>query len=335
MSLETGQAALDILFEASKNRIHIEVDYFGGEPLMNADVLKELIVYARKEATVKRKILKQTLTTNGALLSDEMLRFLNAYDVSLVLSLDGRKEVHDRMRPTASGKGSYDQILPRLKAAVDSRQHDNYYLRGTFTRWNLDFCDDARHLLDEGFRLISLEPVVSGPEASYALKEEDMPAICQEYEKLTHFWLERNMAGEDFLFFHFNIDLDQGPCLPKRLSGCGAGHEYLAVAPDGLLYPCHQFVGEASFRMGDVFKGILRHDIGKTFRMNHVLSKSACRACWARFYCGGGCHANAWRQNGALDQPYEIGCRLERKRLECAIFLQVKLYKLKSNKILL
>jgi uncharacterized protein len=332
MSLDTGKAALDFLFKASKNRIHIEVDYFGGEPLMNGDVLKALIAYARQKSAAQGKVAKQTLTTNGTLLSDEMLHFLNDHEVSLILSLDGRKEIHDHMRPSASGKGSYDQILPRLKAAVHTRHHDNYYLRGTFTRWNLDFCNDVRHLLEAGFRMISLEPVVASPGDAYALKEEDVPAIEREYEKLAHLWLEKNNLGEGFRFFHFNVDLNQGPCLPKRLSGCGAGREYMAVAPNGSLYPCHQFVGDEAFQIGNVFKGILHPDIGNTFRMTHVLSKSACRACWARFYCGGGCHANAWHQNGALDQPYAIGCRLERKRLECAIFLQIKLYESTSGK---
>jgi uncharacterized protein len=293
---------------------------------MNAGVLKALIIYARQEAEAKGKIVKQTLTTNGVLLSGEMIRFLNQQEVSLVLSLDGRKYIHDQMRPFVSGKGSYDQVLPRLKAAVNAGYHDHYYLRGTFTRWNLDFCNDVRHLLEEGFKMISLEPVVAGPDEVYALKAEDVPAIEQEYEKLARFWLEKHESGNGFIFFHFNVDLNQGPCLPKRLSGCGAGQEYLAVTPDGALYPCHQFAGNELFQIGDVFKGILRPDIGKTFRVNHVLNKPVCRTCWARFYCGGGCHANAWHQNGALNQPYELGCRLEQKRLECAIFLQIKLY---------
>ncbi|MDR1204028.1 MAG: thioether cross-link-forming SCIFF peptide maturase [Peptococcaceae bacterium] len=331
MSVETGKAALDFLFGASQKRVHIEVDYFGGEPLMNFDAVRQWILYAREEGAARGKLVKQTLTTNGLLLTDEILSFLNQHDVALVLSLDGRKNVHDHMRPFPSGKGSYDAVLPRLKAAAASRNYGNYYLRGTFTRYNLDFCRDAAHLLEEGFDIISIEPVVTGGGAPYALKIEDIPAIREEYEKLTRFWLEKYNAGEGFNFFHFNVDLNQGPCLPKRLSGCGAGREYMAVAPDGVLYPCHQFVGAEEFQIGNVFQGIQREDIGETFQKNHVLNKPACRGCWARFYCGGGCHANAWHQNGALSQPYEIGCLLERKRLECALFLQVMLYENKSE----
>jgi uncharacterized protein len=333
MSVETGKAALDFLFDASKKRIHIEVDYFGGEPLMNFDAVRQWILYAREEGAARGKIVKQTLTTNGLLLTDAILEFLNQQEVALVLSLDGRKSVHDRMRPFPSQEGSYDAVLPRLKAVIASRNYENYYLRGTFTRWNLDFCQDASHLLQEGFDIISIEPVVADPDASYALTPEDVPEICEEYEKLTRLWLEKYNAGQSFNFFHFNVDLDQGPCLPKRLSGCGASREYMAVAPDGALYPCHQFVGTEAFQIGNVFQGILRKDIGETFQGNHVLNKPVCRACWARFYCGGGCHANAWRQNGNLSQPYEIGCLLEKKRLECALFLQVMLYESCHNDV--
>jgi uncharacterized protein len=327
MSVETGKAALDFLFDASRNRVHVEVDYFGGEPLMNFDAVRQWILYAREEGADRGKLVKQTLTTNGVLLTGDILSFLNQHEVALVLSLDGRKSVHDRMRPFTSRKGSYDVVLPRLKAAVASRNYENYYLRGTFTRYNLDFCRDAAHFLEEGFDIISIEPAVAGENEPYALRMEDIPAICEEYEELTRFWLTKHIAGQGFNFFHFNVDLNQGPCLPKRLSGCGAGREYMAVTPDGALYPCHQFAGAEEYLIGNVFQGIQREDIGKTFQMNHVLNKTACHGCWARFYCGGGCHANAWRQNGTLSQPYEIGCLLEKKRLECALFLQVMLYK--------
>jgi uncharacterized protein len=271
-------------------------------------------------------VLKQTLTTNGVLLAGEILDFLNEEGVALVLSLDGRPEAHDRMRPTPNQKGSYELIMPNLKKAVASRDGDNYYLRGTFTRYNRDFFEDVKHMLEEGFDLLSEEPVVTSPEMPYALQDEDLPLLSEQYEHLAKFYVERYQEGKPFLFFHFNLDLDRGPCLPKRLSGCGAGHEYLAVAPEGTLYPCHQFVGNPDFAVGHVDVGIVKPEIGQTFRNTHVLTKEACRSCWARFYCSGGCHANAWNSNGDLTKPYELGCKLERKRLECAIWIQVKLH---------
>ncbi len=324
MSYEVGKAALDFLFDASGKRQHIEVDYFGGEPLMNFDVVKKLVLYGRDESKRRGKVLKQTLTTNGVLLAGEILDFLNREDVALVLSLDGRKEVHDRMRPSANDKGSYDVIMPHLHAAAASRQWDNYYVRGTFTRYNKDFFEDIRHMLDAGFDLVSEEPVVAPPEEPYAFKEEDLPELYEQYEKLARFYIERQKAGKPFLFFHFNLDLDRGPCLPKRLSGCGAGREYLAVAPEGTLYPCHQFVGNPDFAVGHVRSGITKPEIGKIFGEAHVLEKEKCRNCWARFYCSGGCHANAWNFNKDLKKPYDLGCELEKKRLECAMWIQVK-----------
>lgn len=325
MDYETGKKALDFLFDASKDRRHIEVDYFGGEPLMNFEVVKALIIYGREESLRRGKILKQTLTTNGMLLEGDILDFLNREEVALVLSLDGRREVHDAMRPTANDKGSYEHILPRLQRAVASRNHDNYYLRGTFTHHNLDFFEDVKSMLEAGFDLLSQEPVVAPAEMPYAFKQEDLPTIYEQYEKLARFYVSRHQEGKPFLFFHFNLDLNQGPCLIKRLSGCGAGHEYLAVSPDGVLYPCHQFVGEADFVMGDVNKGVTRPQIGQQLRQTHVLTKETCRSCWARFYCSGGCHANAWHYNQDLSQPYEMACNLEKKRLECALWIQARL----------
>lgn len=324
MSLEVGKAALDFLFESSGKRQHVEVDYFGGEPLMNFDVVKELILYGREESRRRGKVLKQTLTTNGVLLAGEILEFLNREEVALVLSLDGRREVNDRMRPAVNGKGSYDVILPHFKKAAASRGWDNYYLRGTFTRYNKDFFADVRHMIEEGFDLVSEEPVVADPGEPYAFQPEDLPELFQQYEQLARFYVEREKAGKPFLFFHFNLDLDRGPCLPKRLSGCGAGHEYMAVAPEGTLYPCHQFVGNPDFALGNVRDGVQKPEIGLRFRDSHVLSKEKCRDCWARFYCSGGCHANAWNFNGSLRAPYDLGCELEKKRLECALWIKVK-----------
>lgn len=325
MDFATGKKALDFLFKASGKRKHIEVDYFGGEPLMNFAVVKKLIEYGRDESKRLGKVLKQTLTTNGVLLEGEILDFLNQEDVALVLSLDGRKSCHDRMRPAANGKGSYDVVLPKLKVAVASRNFDNYYLRGTFTRYNCDFFEDVKHLLEEGFDLLSEEPVVTSPDKPYALTKEDLPVLYEQYEKLARFYVQRRQEGKPFLFFHFNLDLDRGPCLPKRLSGCGAGHEYLAVAPDGSLYPCHQFVGQPEFKVGHVDTGVEKPEIGRAFRETHALAKEECRQCWARFYCSGGCHANAWHANQDIKKPYEMGCLLEKKRLECAIWIQTKL----------
>ena len=325
MSFETGQKAIDFLLEASGGRKHVEVDYFGGEPLMNFDVVRRLILYGEEASQRQAKVLKQTLTTNGVLLHGEILDFLNAHEVALVMSLDGRAEAHDRMRPTLDGRGSYHAVLPRLKAAVESRGGDNYYIRGTYTRHNMDFFQDVKHMVASGFDLVSVEPVVASPEEDYAIQAADLPTLFAQYEQLAQYYLEKERAGEPFSFFHFNLDLDQGPCLPKRLTGCGAGHEYLAVSPDGALYPCHQFVGIDAFRLGHVDGGIARPAIGQAFRASHVLTKEKCRSCWARFYCGGGCHANAWHFSGTLDEPYEIGCELEKKRLACAIWLITKM----------
>jgi len=300
------------------------VDYFGGEPLMNFPVVKKLILYGMEESRRRGKVLKQTLTTNAVLLDGETTAFLNRHDVALVLSLDGRREVNDRMRPTAGGQGSYDMILPRIRDAVDSRGGENYYLRGTYTRFNKDFFEDVRSMAEVGFTMLSVEPVVAGLREEYAFRQEDLPELFDQYERLARYYLEKKEAGSPFAFFHFNLDLNRGPCLPKRLSGCGAGHEYLAVSPQGALYPCHQFMGLEEFAMGDVEAGVTKPETGALFRGNHVLAKEKCRSCWARFYCSGGCHANAWHFNRDLAEPYALGCELEKKRLECALWIKVK-----------
>ncbi len=322
MSFETGKRALDFLFNASGSRVHVEVDYFGGEPLMNFDVVRRLIIYGEEESGRRGKVLTQTLTTNGVLLSDEAIAFLNARNVSLVLSLDGRPETHDRVRPTIGGRGSYDIVAPRIKAASRSGNGSSYYIRGTYTGYNKDFFEDARHLIEEGFSRISLEPVVAPPEARYAIREEDLPELYRQYESLARYYVNKWKQGEPFSFFHFNLDLEGGPCLPKRLSGCGAGYEYVAISPDGSIYPCHQFVGVSDFLMGNAREGISNPDIGDLFRDSNLTRKSKCAVCWARYYCGGGCHANAYNHNRDLKEPYAIGCELEKKRLELAMWIK-------------
>ena len=322
MPYGTGRRALDFLFDASGSRKHVEVDYFGGEPLMNFPVVRELILYGEEESRRRGKVLKQTLTTNGVLLKGEAREFLNRHDVALVLSLDGRREVNDRMRPAAGGQGSYDMVMPNIRETADGRGGENYYLRGTYTRFNKDFFQDVRHMVESGFNMVSVEPVVARPGEEWAFRQEDMPELFDQYDQLARYYLERKRAGKPFSFFHFNLDLERGPCLPKRLNGCGAGCEYLAVSPEGVLYPCHQFVGNPDFALGDVRSGIRKPEIGDSFRESHVLTKEKCRGCWARFYCSGGCHANAWNFNQNLKEPYGTGCELEKKRLECAIWIK-------------
>jgi len=324
MDLETGKRALDFLFEISGQRKHVEIDYFGGEPLLNFTVVKDLIRYGKAKAHAFGKILKQTLTTNAVLLNEEKSAFLDAENVHLILSIDGRPEVHDRMRPFAGCQGSYAAVCKSIRTYLDSQKLDTYYVRGTYTHYNLDFCEDVLHLVEQGFTRVSLEPVVASPEEEYALKEEDLPVLGEQYEKLARAWLEYYRQGKPFEFFHFNVSLDKGPCLIKRLSGCGAGHEYLAVSPGGDLYPCHQFMGQKEFLMGNVHTGIFNHQLGEQFKSAHALNKQPCRQCWARFYCSGGCHANAYNFNGDIYKPYLPGCALQKKRLECAIYLQVK-----------
>lgn len=325
MTQEVGEAALDFLLEASGKRKHVEVDFFGGEPLLNKDLCVHLTEYGTQKAEAMGKTLKCTLTTNGVLLDDETIAWLNDKGLDVVLSLDGRQEVHDKMRPFAGGRGSYDQVVGKFQRLAESRDQANYYLRGTYTHFNTDFASDVIHMADDlGFKEISMEPVVAPADTPYALTESDKATLLAEYDRLTEHMLARKEAGDPYRFFHFTIDLDGGPCLPKRLSGCGAGHDYLAVSPEGDLYPCHQFVGEEAYKVGDVFQGIVKPEVGQAFKEADVRSKPVCMDCWARFFCSGGCHANNIRYGGGLDQPYAFGCDLQRKRVECALYLKAK-----------
>ncbi|MDO5146397.1 MAG: thioether cross-link-forming SCIFF peptide maturase [Eubacteriales bacterium] len=325
MSEEVGKAALDFLVANSGNRHNLEVDFFGGEPTMNFDVVKSIVAYGRSLEEKHDKHFRFTLTTNGILLNDDIMEFANREMDNVVLSVDGRKEVHDAMRPTRNGKPSYDIIMPKFIRLAESRNQQRYYVRGTFTRKNLDFSNDVLHLADLGFEQISMEPVVGLPEEPYAIGEEDLPQIFEEYDRLAREMIERYKAGKWFNFFHFMIDLTGGPCVAKRLSGCGSGTEYLAVTPWGDLYPCHQFVGEEAFLMGNVFDGINRTEIREQFRHCNVYTKEKCRDCFARFYCSGGCAANSYKFHGVIDDAYDLSCEMERKRVECAIMIQAAL----------
>lgn len=325
MSLEVGKKALDFLIANSGNRRNLEVDFFGGEPLMNWEVVKELVKYGRSKEAEFNKNFRFTLTTNGILLNDEIMEFCNREMSNVVLSLDGRKEINDRMRPSRNGKGSYDIIVPKFQKFADSRNQTNYYVRGTFTRNNLDFSKDVIHYADLGFKQMSMEPVVASPEEEYAIREEDVPVICEEYDKLAVEYIRRQKEGRGFNFFHFMIDLEQGPCVAKRLAGCGSGTEYLAVTPWGDLYPCHQFVGEEKFLLGNVDTGITNTEIRDEFKFCNVYAKDKCKDCFARFYCSGGCAANSYKFHGSITDAYDIGCELERKRVECAIMIKAAL----------
>lgn len=325
MSLEVGKKALDFLIANSGNRRNLEVDFFGGEPLMNWEVVKELVAYGRSKEQEFQKNFRFTLTTNGVLLNDEIMEFVNKEMSNVVLSLDGRKEINDYMRPSRNGRGSYDIIVPKFQKLAESRNQTNYYVRGTFTRHNLDFSKDVLHYADLGFKLMSMEPVVSLPEEEYAIRKEDIPAVCEEYDKLAVEYIKRQKEGRGFQFFHFMIDLEQGPCVAKRLSGCGSGTEYLAVTPWGDLYPCHQFVGEEEFLLGNVYDGITNMEVRDEFKLCNVYAKEKCRDCFARFYCSGGCNANAYKFHGSITDAYDIGCEMERKRVECAIMIKAAL----------
>ncbi len=325
MSFEVGKKALDFLIEHSGNRRNLEVDFFGGEPLMNWQVVKELVAYGREQEKLHGKHFRFTVTTNGVLLDDEILEFVNREMDNVVLSLDGRKEVNDRMRPFRSGAGSYDLIVPKFQKLAESRGQERYYVRGTFTRENLDFSEDILHFADLGFKQMSIEPVVGAESDPYAIREEDLPVIMDEYDKLAKIMVEREKSGKGFNFFHFMIDLEGGPCVAKRLSGCGSGTEYLAVTPWGDLYPCHQFVGQEEFLMGNVDEGIKRPEIADDFRGCNVYTKEKCRGCFAKFYCSGGCMANAYNFHGTIHDAYDIGCEMQRKRVECAIMIKAAL----------
>ncbi len=323
MSFEVGKKALDFLVKESGTRRNLEVDFFGGEPTMNWEVVKQLVEYGRSIEEANNKKFRFTLTTNGILLNDEILEFANKEMGNLVLSIDGRKEVNDFMRPKRGGQGSYDVIVPKFIKAAASRNQMNYYVRGTFTHYNLDFSEDVLHLADLGFEQISVEPVVAKPTDDYAIVEEDVPVILEQYDRLAKEMLKRRKEGRAFNFFHFMIDLSGGPCVAKRLSGCGSGCEYLAVTPWGDLYPCHQFVGEEEFLMGNVDEGIVRSDLRRMFSDSNVYSKEKCRNCFAKFYCSGGCAANSYHFHNTINDVYEIGCQLQRKRIECAIMMKV------------
>jgi len=325
MSFEVGKAALDFLIANSGNRRNLEVDFFGGEPLMNFEVVKQLVAYGREQEGLHNKKFRFTLTTNGVLLNDEVMEFANQEMANVVLSIDGRKEVNDRMRPFRGGAGSYGLIVPKFQKFADSRNQERYYVRGTFTRHNLDFSQDVLHLADLGFKQISVEPVVAQPEDEYALREEDLPRLFEEYDRLALELLRRHKEGKDFNFFHFMIDLEGGPCVAKRLSSCGSGTEYLAVTPWGDFYPCHQFVGNEAFLMGNVKDGIQNVKLQNEFKSCNVYAKEKCRECFARFYCSGGCAANSYNFHGSITGAYDIGCQLQKKRIECAIMIQAAL----------
>ncbi|RKJ65713.1 thioether cross-link-forming SCIFF peptide maturase [Roseburia sp. 1XD42-69] len=322
MSFEVGKAALDFLIANSGSRRNLEVDFFGGEPTLNFQVVKDLVAYGREQEKIHNKNFRFTLTTNGVLLNDEIMEFANKEMANVVLSIDGRKEVNDNMRPFRGGQGSYDVIVPKFLKFAESRNQENYYVRGTFTHHNLDFSKDVLHLADLGFKQISVEPVVAKETESYAIKEEDLPRLLEEYDILAAEMAKRKKEGNPFTFFHFMIDLEGGPCVAKRLSGCGSGTEYLAVTPWGDFYPCHQFVGNEDFCMGNVKTGITRTDIRDSFKSCNVYAKEKCRECFARFYCSGGCAANSYNFHGDIHNAYSIGCELEKKRVECAIMLK-------------
>ena len=325
MSYEVGKKALDFLIANSGSRRNLEVDFFGGEPLMNWQVVKDLVAYGREQEKKFNKHFRFTVTTNGVLLNDEIQDFINKEMDNVVLSLDGRKEINDKMRPFRNGKGSYDLIVPKFQKLADSRNQERYYIRGTFTRNNLDFSNDILHYADLGFKQMSIEPVVGEETDPYAIREEDLPQIFEEYDKLAKVMIEREKEGKGFNFFHFMIDLKGGPCIYKRLSGCGSGTEYLSVTPWGDLYPCHQFVGQDEFLMGNVDEGITKPEIADEFRSCSVYSKDKCRNCFAKFYCSGGCMANAYNFHGTIHDAYDIGCEMQRKRVECAIMMKAAL----------
>ncbi len=325
MSYEVGKKALDFLIANSGNRRNLEVDFFGGEPLMNWNVVKRLVEYGRSQEEAHNKKFRFTLTTNGVLLNDEIMDFCNREMSNVVLSLDGRPEVNDFMRPFRNGKGSYDLIVPKFQKFVEKRGDKDYYVRGTFTKQNLDFSKDVLHFADLGFEKMSIEPVVSLLEEPFAITEEDLPQIMEEYDNLAKEYIRRWKEGRGFTFFHFMIDLKQGPCVAKRLSGCGSGTEYLAVTPWGDFYPCHQFVGEEGFLLGNVDEGITNTAVRDEFKLCNVYAKDKCRDCFARFYCSGGCAANSYKFHGSITDAYDIGCEMQKKRIECAIMIKAAL----------
>ena len=323
MSFEIGKRALDFLIENSGNRRNLEVDFFGGEPLMNWDVVKRLVLYARSIEKEKGKNFRFTLTTNGMLIDDDVIDFSNKEMHNVVLSLDGRKEIHDSVRVDFGGKGSFDTIVPKFQKFVKERGDKEYYMRGTFTHANPDFLKDIDVMLDLGFDKISMEPVVCAPTDKSALTEDDKPIIFEQYELLAKKMLDAHKKGKDFTFYHYMIDLKGGPCVYKRISGCGSGTEYMAVTPWGDLYPCHQFVGDEKFKLGDIFKGVTNTQRVNEFKSCNAYARPDCRDCWAKLYCSGGCAANAYHATGDITGIYEYGCELFKKRMECAIMCEV------------
>ncbi len=323
MSLEVGKRALDFLVENSGNRHNLEVDFFGGEPLMNFGVVKDLVAYARSIEKEHNKNFRFTLTTNGVLVDDDVIDFANKECSNVVLSLDGRKEIHDRYRVDYAGNGSWEKIVPKFQKFVEARNGKNYYMRGTFTHANPDFLKDIQQMLDLGFSELSMEPVVCAPGDPSELTEEDLAVVMKQYEELADLMLKRDKEGKPFTFYHYMIDLTGGPCIHKRISGCGSGTEYMAVTPWGDLYPCHQFVGDEKFKLGNVWDGVTNKEIQSEFAACNVYAHPECKDCWARLYCSGGCAANAYHATGSVTGVYESGCRLFRKRMECAIMVAI------------
>lgn len=322
MSPEVGKKAIDFVIKESGARRNIEIDYFGGEPLMNFETVKEITEYAKAEGEKHNKNFRFTITTNGLLLDDRKMEYINENMGNVVLSVDGRKEVHDKVRVRVDGSGSYDSVIGKFQKLADSRNQDNYYVRGTFTRDNLDFSEDVMHLASLGFEQISVEPVVAKETEDYALREEDLPRIFEEYDRLAERIVEARRSGRYFNFFHYMIDLEESPCAYKMLAGCGSGHEYAAVTPSGDIYPCHQFVSDPKFKMGNVFEGKLDETVRDLFVKSNIYTKEDCASCWARFYCSGGCAANAINMNGDINKPYKLACEMEKKRVECAIAIK-------------
>lgn len=322
MSFEVGKRAIDFLVENSGTRKNLEVDFFGGEPLMNWEVVKQIVAYARSIEKEKNKNFRFTLTTNGVLIDDEVIDFANKEMHNVVLSLDGRKEVHDRLRKTINGKGSYDTIVPKFQEFVKRRGDKGYYIRGTFTHNNTDFTNDIFHMADLGFTQLSMEPVVCSPDDPYALTYDDLPVIFEQYEILAKYMLEREKQGKPITFYHYMIDLTGGPCIYKRISGCGSGTEYMAVTPWGELYPCHQFVGDPKYSLGNIYDGVTNKNVQNEFKMCNAYARPECKDCWAKLYCSGGCAANAYHATGSVTGVYKYGCELFKKRMECAIMMK-------------
>ena len=323
MSFEVGKRALDFLIENSGTRRNLEVDFFGGEPLMNWDVVKELVSYARVQEKIHNKNFRFTLTTNGILIDDDVIDFCNKEMSNVVLSLDGRKEVHDRLRVDYQGRGSYDVIVPKFQEFIKRREGKNYYMRGTFTHNNIDFTNDIFHMADLGFTELSMEPVVCSPDDASALTESDLPVLFEQYEILAKEMIKRKKAGNGFTFYHYMLDLTHGPCIYKRISGCGSGTEYMAVTPTGDLYPCHQFVGDTKYLLGNLWDGVTNKEIQNEFKLCNAYARPECNDCWAKLYCSGGCAANSYHASGKITGIYEYGCELFKKRIECAVMIQV------------